>query len=420
MAQSSRRNAVIVVLIVLLLLLLLLLVRCNRASPPVPPAASVDQPLAPAAVPAAVSTSAPGTPAPAEVLSPATITAPTDVAAGAVFAATWTGPNNPGDYLTLVPKDSPDHTTGNYTLTREGPTLKLTAPIEAGPYEVRYVATRSHTVLGRTPVNVLAIAATLSAPAEVWLDSPVTVSWTGPDNPGDYITLVAADAPDGRYVNYTQTSSGSPLTVKAPVATGAGELRYMTGQGGKVLGRRAIQIITPPVTLSAETEAIAGSSIPVQWTGPGNSGDYITAVATSTPDGEYGNYATLGSEPTVRLTLPMTPGAAELRYMTGRGAKVLGRRPIRIVAAKITLTAPDKATAGANFSVNWTGPANSGDYVTIVAAGTPDGQYGNYRMASGTAPLVLTAPKQAGPAELRYMSGQGALVLARRPILITE
>ncbi|MEN9403133.1 MAG: hypothetical protein RL091_1836, partial [Verrucomicrobiota bacterium] len=44
MAQSSRRNAVIVVLIVLLLLLLLL-VRCNRASPPVLPAASVDQAL---------------------------------------------------------------------------------------------------------------------------------------------------------------------------------------------------------------------------------------------------------------------------------------------------------------------------------------------------------------------------------------
>jgi hypothetical protein len=32
--------------------------------------------------------------------------------------------------------------------------------------------------------------------------------------------------------------------------------------------------------------------------------------------------------------------------------------------------------------------------------------------------LTVAALKSAGPAELRYVSGQGAQVLARRPILI--
>lgn len=415
-ASNSRRNRVIA-LVVAIILLLLLLVRCPRTKPAAEtPAPTVSTPAAAAAAQPAAST--PGTPEPAEVLTAATVQIPAQVGAGAVFAAVWTGPDNRGDFLTIVKKDAPAHTSGAYTLTREGSPLKLLAPIEAGEWEVRYVATRSRTVLGRTPLTVVPAAATLEAVAQVTLDTPVTVAWTGPDNPGDYVTLVAKSEPDGKYGHYTLTNTGSPLKVTAPPAAGEGELRYMTGQGAKVLARRPIAIVMPEVALTGPTEAVAGSVVAVTWTGPANPGDYITVVAAGTPDGQYGNYTTVNKGSPLDVTMLMEPGAAELRYMTGRGAQVLARRPLRIVAAEISLSAPDRTAVGAPVTITWSGPANQGDYLTIVTKGTPDGQYGAYTQTTRGSPLTVLAPKAAGEAEIRYMSGQGAKVLARRAIAI--
>lgn len=416
--QNSRRNRVIAV-IVAIILLLLLFVRCKRLEP------ASEQPTATAGVPAATvatSPSAPVTAAPTtpEKLTPATLQSPAQVVAGAVFSAAWTGPNNDGDFLTIVRKDAADRDSGAYALTKIGSPLELTAPIEAGEWELRYVTARSHTVLGRVALKVVPADATLDAPAEVTLDTPVTVTWTGPNNVGDYITLVAKEEADGKYGNYALTSTGPSVTITAPPKAGDGELRYMTGQGAKVLGRRPIRIVAPDVSLDAPANAVVGSAVPVKWTGPANPGDYLTVVAAGTKDGLYGNYTTVNKTSPLNVTMPMEPGDAELRYMTGRGAQVLARRPIRVVAAEVSLSAPASAGAGTPVSITWTGPNNPSDYLTIVAKGSPDGQYGSYTLTNRGSPLAVNAPKSAGEAEIRYMSGQGAKVLGRRTITITE
>jgi hypothetical protein len=192
----------------------------------------------------------------------------------------------------------------------------------------------------------------------------------------------------------------------------------MSGQGNRVLGRRAIKIVTPDVTMSAAEEAIAGSTLQVNWTGPGNSGDYISIVAKAKLDGQYGNYGILSKTATVAVLVPIEPGEMELRYMTGQGAKVLGRRALRVVGAQITLDAPAEAAAGLPVTVDWTGPNYGGDYLTIVPKSLPDGQYAAYADTSGQSPAKIIAPKTPGEAEVRYMSGQGAKVLARRSIRV--
>ena len=78
--------------------------------------------------------------------SPATLNIPPRVVAGSGFRAEWTGPNNPGDYLTIVRPESAAATYQNYRETRDGAPLELTAPIEAGEWEVRYVTVKSKTV----------------------------------------------------------------------------------------------------------------------------------------------------------------------------------------------------------------------------------------------------------------------------------
>lgn len=417
MAESSRNRVIATVLAILLLLLLFLFTKCRKRQPaPTPPPVAA----APAATPApqAPSPAAPGTPRPAEVLTPATLQAPAQVGAGAVATVAWTGPDNEGDYLTIVRAGSPDRAHENYVQTRTGNPLKVTAPIEAGAWEIRYVTAESHTVLGRVPLEVLAAAATLEAPAETPLDTAFNVTWSGPDNAGDYVTLVPAGAADNASGNYTFTSKGSPLAILAPPEEGAAELRYVTGQEQKILARRPIQVTGITASLDAPGEAVAGARVAVAWKGPGNDGDYLTVVPAGAPDGEYRNYTTVNKRSPADVTLLMEPGAAELRYMTGRGGKVLGRRSITIVAAQIELEAPASVGAGQPVSITWKGPANSGDYVTIVAASAPDGNYGAYTMTSRS-PLTVNAPKEPGPAEIRYMSGQGGKVLGRRAITIT-
>ena len=80
--------------------------------------------------------------------------APAEVAAGASFAVTWTGPDGVGDYVTIVRVGAPEYDYLSLAFTAWGPTLELTAPDEPGTYEVRYFSGSSRTVLGSVPVRV--------------------------------------------------------------------------------------------------------------------------------------------------------------------------------------------------------------------------------------------------------------------------
>jgi Ca-activated chloride channel family protein len=417
--ESRRRRNTVVVLLLLLLLVLLLLLRCARDEP-VPAPAAAPAPTVTDAAPVRPAPSAPPADEPAELLTAATLDAPAEVGAGAVLAVAWTGPDNAGDFIALALIDAPAEAALDYRETRAGAAVELTAPIEPGAYELRYVTGRSRTVLARQPLAVGAASATLDAPAEVVLGSAVAVAWTGPANTGDYVTIVPQATPDAGFGDYATTDRGSPLTVLAPTTAGEGEVRYVTGQGRKVLARRPVRIDAPEVTLDAPEEAVAGATIQVAWVGPGNAGDYVTVVAADARAGDFGNYTTLAGKSPVALLLPIAPGAAELRYMTGRDAQVLQRRPIRIVAAEVTLSAPAEAVAGTPVTIDWTGPDNAGDYVTVVAAAAPDGAYGSYASTSGGSPLAVKAPAEPGPAEVRYMTGQGGKVLARRALAIVR
>jgi len=416
--ERRRRNTWIALLLLLLLLIALLLVRSCAQRAPAPPD---DRTAGTGSTTGAPSGKAPQSAEPqAEVLGPATLTAPAEVRAGKAFVVKWTGPNNPKDYVTIVAKDAKDAEYGSYRETKEGHEVELVAPVVAGACEVRYVTGGSRTVLARTPVIVTAAEATLEAPAEIVLGKPVTIAWTGPNDPGDYVTIVMQGTPDAVYGNYTETKEGSPLSVTAPATPGDAEVRYVTGQGRRVLARRPLRILPADVSLSAPDEAVGGTSISVAWTGPDNKGDYVTVVLPGARDADYGNYGETREGSPLTLLMPVEDGEHELRYVSGQDRRVLGRRTIRLRVPEASLSAPDEVAAGAGFTVEWTGPAYSGDYVTIVPVGATDGQYGSYSDVSAGSPAKLLAPKEAGDAELRYVASQGRKVLARRPIRVTR
>jgi hypothetical protein len=158
--------------------------------------------------------------------------------------------------------------------------------------------------------------------------------------------------------------------------------------------------------------------VPVTWSGPNNENDYITIVGKTVPDGRREGFAwTLGGSP-LQVIAPGQPGDGEIRYVSGHDDKVLGRRAIRIVAARITLTAPARAPLGAPVAIEWTGPNNMNDHIAIVPKDAPDGTAGHFAWTAAGSPANVDPPDHPGPCEVRYINGQDDRVLARIPLEI--
>ncbi len=91
------------------------------------------------------------------IQSPATLKAEDIVPKGAKFKVEWTGPKRQGDYVDLVKKGHTE-TSGelSYFYTDRDTPNELTAPAEAGDYEIRYVleAPGGRQVLARRPLRV--------------------------------------------------------------------------------------------------------------------------------------------------------------------------------------------------------------------------------------------------------------------------
>jgi len=360
------------------------------------------------------------TPMEEEELGEATLTVPAEAVIGSEFEVAWTGPDNKGDYITIVPAGAEDGQHKNYTYTRNGSPLKVTALMKAGPAEVRYMTSRSGKVLGRAAIHLTDAKVSLKAADKVGAGSTMQIEWEGPDNKGDYITVVTEGTEDGRYAKYSYTNRGNPVKVEVPLEAGVAEIRYMSGQDDKVLARRDILIEKAEVSLKAADKIIAGGTFSIEWTGPDNKGDYITIVTKDTEDGRHAKYSYTNRGNPVKVEAPLEAGAAEIRYMSGQGDKVLARRDILIEKAAVSLKAADKIIAGGTFSIEWTGPDNKGDYITVVTKDTEDGRYAKYSYTNRGNPVMVQTPLEPGIAEIRYMSGQGDKVLARREVLIEK
>ena len=82
---------------------------------------------------------------------------------GAGFAVGWTGPNAPGDYVTIVMVGATQWTDEPYFNTNAGSPGQLVAPTTAGDYELWYVSGTDDTVATRRPITVTEFVGTLRA-----------------------------------------------------------------------------------------------------------------------------------------------------------------------------------------------------------------------------------------------------------------
>jgi len=346
------------------------------------------------------------------------LSAPDTVLTGAAFAVGWQPTINPGDYVTIVPAGADPGSYGSYLTVRTEAQGTLTAAADPGLYEVRYVLKVDERTLASRPIEVALPEVALTVPGTALTGAYVPVSWTGTVNSQDYITIVPAGTAEGEYGNYFVVRDHSEDQLQAPAETGLYEVRYLLREGGRTLARAAIEIVAPEVTVSAPASVATGARFTVSWTGTVNHNDYVTIVPAGTPEGEYGNYVVVRDKTEKDIQAPAETGLYEVRYVLREGGRTLASVPVEITSPRVTLDAPARAQAGELFAVSWSQPVNGNDYVTIVPAGTPEDEYGNYVVVRDKTEKDLQAPAEPGRYEVRYVLREGRRTLARAAIEI--
>jgi len=105
--------------------------------------------------------------------------------------------------------------------------------------------------------------------------------------------------------------------------------------------------------------------------------------------------------------MPPKPGQYEIRYVLAQGDTLLAARPITVIAATVSLEAPDEAAVGETISVVWEGPDES-----------VGGRYINYAYTDRGSPASIKMPSKPGNYEIRYILDQGKTTLFTRSITV--
>lgn len=257
-----------------------------------------------------------------------------EVVAGQWFEVQWTGPDNSTDYITIVPEGAPVGDWESYCYTGSGSPVILQAPLEAGVYEIRYSTEQVYPnpTLFTETITVITTDYAVMAPKEAMAGSSMFVSFVGPNNPGDYVTIVPAGTPEGTWAGYFYTSNGNPGTLAVPVEPGDYEIRYSTEQTSPnpTLATTYITVIPVEITLAAPETVTAGEGFLVEWTGPDGTLDYITIVPAGSPEGSYESYAYTSAGSPVSLNAPSEPGAYEIWYASDRVEGTFASIPITV------------------------------------------------------------------------------------------
>ncbi len=354
------------------------------------------------------------------VASSATISSAKEIVAGSTFSVEWSGPKNKYDIVAVFDTKQSKPLSYQYVF-REKQTSpsQLTAPEKVGDYEVRYY-TNGKKTLAKQAIQVVAAAATITAPPMVVAGSSFSVDWTGPKNKYDMVTVF--DAKQNKPLSYQyvfREKQTSPSQLTAPEKVGDYEVRYYTN-GKKTLAKQAIQVVAAAATITAPPTVVAGSAFSVDWTGPKNKYDMVAVFDTkqSKPLSYQYVFRKKQISPS-QLTAPEKVGDSEGRY-ENRGKKTLAKQTIQVMAATATITAPPTVVAGSSFSVDWTGPKNKYDMVTVFdAKQNKPLSYQYVFREKQTSPSQLTAPEKVGDYEVRYYTN-GKKTLVRQLISVVK
>ena len=261
----------------------------------------------------------------------ATLETASSVEIAGSLKVTWKGPANQGDFISIDRAGAPDRDYGDYAYASGGKPVVLHAPDQPGEYAVRYHLADSYRVIGSARCGWAAWLPPSSFRSSVRAGGKLSVKWTGPGKKGDFISIDSVGADERTYGPYAYPSEGNPAEVRVPDEPGDYVVRYHLAASYGVIGSAPLKVDAVTASLAAPAQVPARSVFQVAWKGPNNPDDFITIVAPTAKEGEYGSsngYTQRGTP--ARLEAPREPGKYELRYLTGQSYRTLAKATITV------------------------------------------------------------------------------------------
>ena len=187
-------------------------------------------------------------------------------------------------------------------------------------------------------------------------------------------------------------------------------LRYVSGGDYIVWKERPLTVTQPDVAITQPEPQVAGAIIDVEWQGPANKGEYLTVSEADAEVGDYFAYTYVKAGKKAKLRMPPTAGQYVLRYVSGQSKQIWAETEVSIEMPEVAITAPGEATVGELVKLDWQGPANKGDYVSIADPDAEANRYHLYKYVKKGRNLEIQMPEEPGQFELRYISGAQPVV----------
>jgi Ca-activated chloride channel family protein len=241
----------------------------------------------------------------------------------------WSGPDLPGDRIMIGRAEGEGDGWAACLFTTAGSPLRLAAPVVPGKYRISYVSSGER-VLARSDLEVYEILAVLVGPETVGPGEEFSVDWEGPDGTHDFVAISAVDAPSEEYLDFSPTTVGPSVSLRAPDREGRYELRYVRSSDGEVLAREEIAVVAAAVSLEAPKKVDAGSRFTVTWSGTSSEGDFVALAPEGSKPRRHLDFAFTSQGHTLSLAAPFKPGRYEVRYISASGGQVLARVPLRV------------------------------------------------------------------------------------------
>ena len=319
---------------------------------------------------------------------------------------------------------------------------RITGRILPGRYILRLVASGGDVVAERAPLDVPAgtdVSIELPPPPPVppslevtperpMVGSTVWIRRWGAPAPGTtwWVSVARSDAPPDSWSIRSTTDDDRaevPLIVPDP-GSGAHQLRILEGPPGgpwAVVAVHRWEPVRPPVLVRVPEKVETGTPLEIVWQGPALPGDRIELDRTEPP----GPASTVcvrvlaeAGQATVRA--PLEPGTYRVRYVLGPVHATATTRSLELFEILARLDAPGSVAAGSDVEIRWEGPGGPHDFLALAEPGSPDDAYGPWAPVTGGSPTVLTAPREPGEWEIRYVAGDTGDVLARSTVAVEE
>ena len=172
----------------------------------------------------------------------------------------------------------------------------------------------------------------------------------------------------------------------------------------------------PTAGLTAPEQAAIGTEIEVGWSVSETA--YLDTIEIgAVGDDTYSAFVYASSGNPVVIQMPGTPGSYELRYVS-KDETIVARRPITVVDAEVSLSAPEQALVGQLVPVHWVGPNAVYDNIRIRRPGE-DG-YSSFDYVNDNNPVTLRMPDEPGPYELAYMLNDSETIATRQIMVVPE